>query len=238
MDNSILRKIPAEIRLQIYNNVFPRFGKRIVVNLHKDRPATHWTGFDKGLLLTCRDIYNEAVEIMWRNAIVYVESGDRTGAPVQELIEAIPERLVRNITFLVDAEVECSESSEHDAPPLPKLPNLEVVAFSADIHVHVMWINDQESCTYVRRLCRRRRPSRKIRVVPFRTEPRFGCENRIPKIVEGCVRLGAGRDVQILSMESLYGTSGNEMEEFAVCTIVLLLFIPNPIDFTTTGKLT
>lgn len=138
MDNSILRKLPTEIRLNIYEEVLK--GAKITISIHnsssEEEKATVTYKFSSGcsLAITCRDIKIESAETMWRGAFVKIltDDDDNLSTFIQELTQLLPNEVTRNISHLskiafpnVDELVE-QHSLEKVTSSFLNFPNLEV----------------------------------------------------------------------------------------------------------------
>lgn len=138
MENSILKTLPAELRLKIYAEVFE--GTVITITVKVTRPGElnsqshlHKYSFDRGcsLAVTCRAIKAESEEIMWRSAIVKAENTSGYDINIHELNKALPDEValyithLANVTFLGLGHAQ-SLGCESATTSLLKYPNLQV----------------------------------------------------------------------------------------------------------------
>ncbi|KAG6355240.1 hypothetical protein INS49_004321 [Diaporthe citri] len=79
-DSPLFTKIPAELRLQIYNEIFEgsrtTYRQSLVMG-HRTYRNILWPTDHRNFLLTCRQAYNEALETYWSKAILYGDHGDK-----------------------------------------------------------------------------------------------------------------------------------------------------------------
>lgn len=101
METIFLNKLPAEIRVRIYELVFS--GNRITINVAQS-PVRFSFSPECGFTFTCRAIRDEASETMWCNAIVKASNlnefgyGDKVN--IDKLTKVLPDEIARNITQL------------------------------------------------------------------------------------------------------------------------------------------
>lgn len=79
-DSPIFTKLPAELRLQIYNEIFEGSRttyKQSLVMGHRMYRNILWPTDHHNFLLTCRKAYNEALESYWSNTILYGDNDEK-----------------------------------------------------------------------------------------------------------------------------------------------------------------
>lgn len=96
-------RLPAEIRVQIYEEVFEGALITVVVNwkdgdMHKVR---YKFSSECGLAITCRAIKADSADHMWRAAVVHaVAKNGRCPVPIRRLVQALPSDIARQVQFL------------------------------------------------------------------------------------------------------------------------------------------
>lgn len=79
-DSPLFTKLPVELRLQIYNEIFEGSKtsyKQTLVIGHRTYRNILWPTDHRNFLLTCRKAYTEALETYWSKTILYGDHDDR-----------------------------------------------------------------------------------------------------------------------------------------------------------------
>lgn len=214
MDNSILRKLPTETRLNIYKEVFK--GAKITISIHtswsEEEKATVTYSFSPGCSLanTCRDIKAESAEIMWRGAFVKILTNDDEYVSIfiQKLTQLLPNEVTRNISHLsniafpnVDEMVE--HGLEKATSSFLNFPNLKICivpSFNIEERATISHIDGIDVKNNVMEHLENRQESRwdqefMLFEVGSGTEPK--------KFLEEIFGIGADCSVQFLSEQEL-----------------------------------
>lgn len=142
MENRIFSKIPTEIRLNIYDEVFKNATITAFVDWQDDPPphtdGTHTIRYkfspDYGLAFTCHAMKADSSGSVWRGAVVktVAEKGGYP-APINRLSKALPSDIARQVrflskvTFLPLKAIEW-ENIEDASTSLLKFPSLKACA--------------------------------------------------------------------------------------------------------------
>lgn len=79
-DSSLFTRLPGELRLQIYSEIFEGSKTAYQQSLVKGQRTyrnTLWPTDHRNFLLTCRKAYTEALETYWSKTILYGDDDDR-----------------------------------------------------------------------------------------------------------------------------------------------------------------
>lgn len=109
MDDSVMKRLPKEIRLQVYGEVFDDTRIKVIVKrtFSKRKPDSVVSGYkikiknDSAILATCRAARDEAMVVMWAKAVVQaVDGGSEYPIDLQDLNDALPHAITKQIIHL------------------------------------------------------------------------------------------------------------------------------------------
>lgn len=206
METILLKKLPAEIRVRIYELVFS--GNRITINIAQS-PVRFSFSPECGFAFTCRAIRDEASETIWRSAIVKASNlnefgyGDKVN--IDKLTKVLPDEIARNITqlrnvYLPTLEEVRNGSYESATASLARYPMLRVCCISIPGDLHRTALGSIDGTDFLHYLCPYHFGLSSRLIVPFTCAS--GLEPK--KFIQRVYGLRPDCGIQILSRESSY----------------------------------
>lgn len=132
-DSPLFTKLPAELRLQIYKEIFEgsrtTYKPSLVIG-HRTYRNILWPTDHRNFLLTCHKAYNEAQETYWNKTILYGDPGQKDLAFFFRSV--VPDFAKPHLKHIRDL---CGYLDVW--PPVPQcleeLPNLESIGFRVNV---------------------------------------------------------------------------------------------------------
>lgn len=185
MENSILMRLPAEIRVKTYDEVFEGALITVVVDWKDgDRHEIRYKfSSECRLALTCRAIKTESAKPMWRAAVIHAVTEEHGHpVPIHQLCRALPSEIacqvqfLSNVTFHDSKEVEPERGSIELATSyllqFPKLKICLALGLSVADFLLDLKLDGMNAAEYVGKLVRTTGCDGSRKLVPLEIERR------------------------------------------------------------------